>query len=161
MSSEDPQIEVIVEYDGFIAGRELSEIINILDEVLWFEVFRYDFEARDIPRGYLAYRYFSRLNEPPPLFCISEVGKGSLLLTGAIGGAAATYCFNRFKRGFRRSHLGSEIEQLGKLAGDQLAKIVERMNLWLEDYVAEANEEKSRIKSVRVRQKKSKEREGR
>jgi hypothetical protein len=161
MAPDEPQIEVVVEYDEFIAGRELSDIINVLDEVLWLEINRYDQMAGRSPRAFIAYRYFSRFNEPPPLFCISEVGKGSMLLTGAIGGAAATYCFNRFKKGFRRSHLGDEIEVFGKMVGNELAKIVERMNLWLEDYVAEANEEKSRIKSVRVRQKKSKERESR
>jgi hypothetical protein len=153
MPTEDAQIEVIVEYDGFIAGRELAEIIEVLDEALWYEIEDHIFP----PFGY---RYRGRFDEPPPFFCVTEVKKGSLILTGAIGGAAAAYCFNRFKRGFRRSRFGDEIEHLGHLVGDRLGGVVERMNGWLEEYTAEAKEKKSRIKNVRVRRKPSDDKKG-
>src|SRR5215213_8954829 len=106
MPAEETQIEVVIEFDGFIAGRELSEIVEILDEALWYEI-------EDAVFPLFRYRYMRRFDEPPPLFCISEAKKGSLLLTGVIGGAAATYCFNRFKKGFRRSRFGEEIEHFG------------------------------------------------
>ena len=38
MNTDMPEIEVIIEYDGFIAGRELSEIIEVLDDALWYEI---------------------------------------------------------------------------------------------------------------------------
>ncbi len=89
MNTDDPQIEVIVEYDQFIAGRELSEIIEVLDGALWYEI-----EDEFLPPPFrYRYLYSRRSDEPPPsLFCITETSKGSLLITGIIGGAAAKYC---------------------------------------------------------------------
>jgi hypothetical protein len=131
MPADEDYIEVIIEYEGFIAGRELSEIIEVLDEALWYEI------ENTFPLPFRS-SYFGRFREPPPLFCISEANRGSLLLTGVIGGAAATYCFNRFKRGFRRSRFGAQVEHFGLLVGDNLGHAIERMNDWLEDYLAEA-----------------------
>lgn len=154
MPTEENTIEVVIEYDGFIAGRELAEIIEVLDEALWYEM-----EEFFLPSPF-RYRYLRRYGEPPPLFCISEAKRGSLILTGAIGGAAATYCFNRFKKGFRRSRFGEEIEHFGRLIGDQMGSVIERMNRWLEEYADDAKESKSRIKSIQVRKGKSDKNEG-
>ena len=96
MPIEDQRIEVVIEYDEFIAGRELSEIIEILDEALWYEI---EDEMMFPPFRY-RHPFFRRFQESPPsLFCITEVNKGSLFLTGFIGGAAVKYCFDRFKKG--------------------------------------------------------------
>jgi hypothetical protein len=147
MTTDNEQLEVLVEYDGFLAGRELAEILEVLDEAVWYEL--------DEPflSPSFRYRYSRRFQEAPPIFCLTEANKGSLLLTGMLGGAAATYCLNRFKRGFRRGHFGDEIEHFGEIVSNRLGVIVERVNQWLDEYVSEAREHQSRIKSVRVRRK--------
>src|SRR3954469_22627870 len=148
MSNNDPQIEVIVEYDQFIAGRELSEIIEVLDEALWYEI-----EEAILPMP-LRYHFPRILDQrPPSTFCIAEVKEGSLILVGAVGGAAVAYCYNRFKRGFRRSRFGDEIEHLGRSLGENLGRVLERMSHWLDEYTADAKDNHSRIRSIKVRRK--------
>ena len=148
MPTDEQKIEVLIEYENFIAGRELSEIIEILDEALWYEI---DSELFPIPFRY-RFQLARRFSEsPPPLFCITEVHKGSVLLTGIISGAAAKYCFDRFSRGFKKSRFGEEIEHLGQIIGNRLGAIVERMNQWLEEYRLDANDRRSNLKSIKVR----------
>jgi hypothetical protein len=154
--ADHQEIEIHIEYHEFIAGRELSEILELLDATLWYELL-YEFERDYFPPHFLYRHGVPRMldEQPPSLFCVKEISKGSLLITGFLGGAAATYCFNRFKKGFRPKRFGEQIERLGRVAGDHLEAIVERMNLWLEEYVAEAKEKNSRIKSIRAKRKNS------
>lgn len=156
MNTDESQIEVIIEYDKFIAGRELAEIIEVLDEAVWYEM---EDKFLQPPFRY-RYSYFRRFDEPPPsLFCVTEVSRGSMLLTGIIGGATAKYCYDRFRKGFRRSRFGDQIEIMGQIIGDNLSGFIESMNRWLEEYTADAREKRSNIKSIKARRKKSHDKE--
>lgn len=151
-----PEIEIIIEYEGFIAGRELSEIIEALDEALWDEIQEeelYPFPPRFYTHGW-------RLREPTPLVCISAVQEGSISLTCILGGVAAKYCYDRFKRGFRRSRVGDEIEHFGNTLGNNIKMVLQRVNSWLDDYTEHARANHSHIKKIRAREKNSKEERG-
>jgi hypothetical protein len=68
MPSEHSEIEVHVEFDEFIAGRELSEILELLDAALWYEVV----EEFDFPPFHFRYQYSRGFEGPPPaLFCLT------------------------------------------------------------------------------------------
>ena len=151
MAQENFEIEIIVEYDEFLAGRELSELLDVLDSSLFNEIID-GFFPQPFPSPYFA----SHLPQEsrPAFFCVKEVNRGSIFITGLIGGAAATYCYNRFKKGFQPKRFGDSIENFGKILGDNLDEVLKRMNDWLEEYLSEANKRGSRIKSIKQGRKK-------
>ena len=150
MPEQRSEVEVLIEYDEFIAGRELSEILEVLDASLSYEIER----EFDFPPFYFRHPYLRRFEErPSALFCVKKISDGSLIITGVLSGAAATYCYNRFAKGFRPKRFGDQIERFGRSIGDNIEAVVERMNVWLEEYAESAREKNSRIKSIRAKRK--------
>lgn len=150
MFQENLEIEIIVEYDEFLAGRELAEIFDVLDSALFYEISEGYF-----PHPLLPPYFFPELPQEsrPAFFCVKEVNRGSISIGGLVGGAAAIYCYNRFLKGFRPKRFGKSIEQLGKILGDNLDEVLKRINEWLQEYLTEANNRGSRIKNIQARKK--------
>ena len=144
MPAEALLIVIDVQYEDFFAGRELAEILEICDETVWEELF---YEFGPFPPYYLGY---SR-EGPPPIFCISQIKSGSLHIVGIIGTLAAKYCYDRFKRGFRRSSFRHSIEELGRLTGEASSRIIERLNKRLEEYLETSGVRPSNIKNIKAR----------
>jgi hypothetical protein len=142
-SLESPEFNIIIDYDDFIAGRELAEIIEIADETLW-EVL----EELYYPVPYI--RRDWRRETPPSLVCVSEIRKGSMELICVLGTAAVIYCHKRFSKGFRKSRFGPSIESLGKALGDRMGSVIEALSINLGLYSEDAQRNGSRIKSIRV-----------
>ncbi len=152
--TESHEIEIHIDYSDFIAGRELSEVLELLDASLWHELL-YDFDEPFLPARFFLWREFPRIfdDHAPSLFCVKETSKGSIVITALIGGAAFQYCFARFAKGFRPKRFGIQFERLGRIAGDHLEIVVDRMNSWLEEYVQHAREKGSHIKSIKAKRK--------
>lgn len=153
MPSDSSTIEIEIEYHKFIAGREIAEVLEICDEAVWLEMEEFGWP------GFYRFptRYFMRPDlPPPPVFCISAIKEGSLLISGLIGGVALKYCYDRFWKGFRRSHFGDDVEELGRLLGNRMGSIVARLGTWLGEYQEDAAARKSNITRITVRQKDTK-----
>jgi hypothetical protein len=150
-----------VEFDGYLTRFDLWEILQGLDELV-FKVLvheelvepavggtQFPFPSFDVTRGRITVG--SELL-PLTFFQITSMGKGSLLLTGILSGAVAAHVLRKLRTGIRRSGLDAQLERLGEISGDLLARVLGYLNGWAEQYTDKrSNFGDGVIKSVTVK----------
>lgn len=152
---ENEEYLITIDYDDFLTRFDLDEILSSIDRIIEDELFsELDPEFHFWRRRY--YAFYPYLYREAPEFSyvgITSVNRGSIILTVIVSGAVATYVAKRFKKGVDKSLLAEQLERSGRLAGNVLGSVLERVNDWAEKYVPKQKELGGRIKSIRVEHK--------
>jgi hypothetical protein len=148
MPEDAVTIDITIEYSDFIAGWEIAEILELCDDAVWAELEELGWPPfRPLPFGY--YRR-SASGQSRPLFCVSKVEGGSFVISGILTAAALRYCYNRFRRGYRKSHIDESVEEFITVLLNRAASIVSRITRWIQEYEDEAKAQNSNIKRLSV-----------
>ncbi|MBE1162795.1 hypothetical protein [Dyella acidiphila] len=155
-SDDAAEYSITIEFNDFITRFDLDEILASIDGLIEEELF--DFFGPDF--FFFRRRRYSfppYLNRDAPVFSylgITSVESGSITLGVFVGGAVVGYVGKRFKKGVDESLLAKEIQRSGRLVGNVMGRILERINNWAERYVPEQQELGGNITKIEVQERK-------
>jgi hypothetical protein len=155
-SDDAAEYSITIEFNGFITRFDLDEILSSIDRLIEEELFDsfgpdfFDYRRRRYP-------FHPYLNREVPAFSylgITSVESGSITLGVVIQGAVVAYVARRFKKGVDESLLAKELQRSGRLSGNALGYILERINNWAERYVPEQREIGGNVTKIEAKQRK-------
>ena len=144
-----------IEFEGFLTRFDIDEIISSIDSIVESQLLP---PSPSLPSSRYGFPWPPEWSEglywgtPPRLSYVGVVGvsRGSISLVFTIAAAVALYVANRFKKGVNDSLFAKELERSGRMFGDALGPIVERINNWAERYVPAQREVGGRVKHIKV-----------
>lgn len=147
------ELSIIIDYDDFLTRFDLDEILSSIDVIIEDELLSEFYPDYRFLRQHYPHPYWYRETPELSYIGITAVDRGSVILKFIVSGAVAIYVARRFKKGVDKSILAKQIERSGKITGDVLGRVLERINDWAEKYVSEQQELGGKVKKVRVERK--------
>jgi len=150
MDGDDSEFSITIEYDGFITRFDLDEILVSIDRIIEIEILDYwDPEFRFLRRRYPYLSPYWDHAEPDFSYIgIKSVEAGSITLGVFLGGVVVGYVAHRFKKGVDKSLLAEELERSGRLTGNVVGVLLQRINNWAERYVPKQRELGGRVTKI-------------
>lgn len=149
MDSEEYGLTIRIEFDDFITRLDLDEVLESIDRIIEQEIFLYALPKQFPPPAFRRFFPWDEFKRPQFTYLgIRSIERGSLIIAGFIGGAVLTYIGTRFAKGVDESLLADELERSGRLTGDSVGRILNRINNWAERYVSRQRDKGGNITKI-------------
>lgn len=148
-TDNNTEFSIIIDYDDFLTRFDLNEILSSIDRIIEDELLsEVDHDYRYMWRR--PHHYWYRKTPKLSYIGITAVDRGSISLTVIASSAVAIYVVRRFKKGVNKSRLAKQIERSGKITGDVLGGVLQRINDWAEKYVLKQRKLGGKVKKIRA-----------